>query len=682
MTTNRLANETSPYLLQHSDNPVHWQPWDEQSLAKAQAHNKPILLSIGYAACHWCHVMAHESFENPEIAALMNRHFVNIKVDREERPDLDSIYQSALALLGEHGGWPLTMFLTPKGEPFWGGTYFPPEPRYGRPGFPQILGGISEVYAKEPEKVEKNVAGLGNALQKLSDNLKGDALSLGQITEVAERLVRECDPVNGGIGQAPKFPQPSILKLFWRAWKRTGQDQFRQAVELALTRMSQGGIYDHLGGGFARYTVDERWLIPHFEKMLYDNAQMLDVLTWAWQDSRNPLFEQRIRETIDWLLREMLAQETSDDDTKVDAFAATLDADSEGEEGKFYIWSESEVDEVLQSKSAAFKAAYEVTAGGNWEGKTILNRLHDPVPLSDMEEAALKQSRDLLFQRRKERIHPGWDDKVLADWNGLMIAALARSGTVFDEDDWIEAAERAFSFICERMMPDGRLHHSWRRGHLKHAATLDDYANLNEAALALYQATGGVGYLKQAESWCETLDRHYWDQAESGYFFTADDARDLIVRSKSAHDNAVPSGNGTMVSVLTQLYHLTGNDHYRKRAETLVMAFTGELSRNFFPLSTLLNGAEFLQSAQQIVIVKRKESDDETTFLDCLRGRSLPNAIVQVIESDGRLPEKHPAYGKGLVDGGPAVYLCQGQSCSLPVTNAEGLLTALGVTGI
>ncbi|TQV79976.1 thioredoxin domain-containing protein [Denitrobaculum tricleocarpae] len=677
MTANRLANETSPYLLQHQDNPVHWHPWDEAALETAQRENKPILLSVGYAACHWCHVMAHESFENAEIAALMNRHFVNIKVDREERPDLDSIYQSALALLGEHGGWPLTMFLTPKGEPFWGGTYFPPEPRYGRPGFPQILSGIAEVYAREPEKVEKNVAGLGNALAKLSDNLKGGTVSLAQINEMAERLVKECDPVNGGIGQAPKFPQPSILKLFWRAWKRSGQTVFRQAVERALTRMSQGGIYDHLGGGFARYTVDERWLIPHFEKMLYDNAQLIDVLTWAWQESESPLFEQRVRETVDWLLRDMMAQESENSDSKVDAFASTLDADSEGEEGKFYVWQESEVDEVLKEASPAFKAVYDVSAVGNWEGKNILNRLRDTAILSASEEKELKSARDKLFDRRKDRIHPGWDDKVLADWNGLMIAALARAGRAFKEPDWVAAAEKALAFVQETMMPEGRLHHSWRRGHLKHAATLDDYANLTDAALALYQVTGKNTYLDQAESWCQTTDRHYWDHRDGGYFFTADDAKDLILRSKSAHDNAVPSGNGTMVAVLTQLFHLTGNDAYRERAEQLVTSFTGELERNFFPLSTLLNGAEFLQSSQQLVIVKRPNSNDEEVFIDVLRDLSLPNAVFQVISGDESLPETHPAHGKGLVDGKPAVYLCQNQSCSLPMTDANAVLLAL-----
>ncbi len=681
MTNNRLAQETSPYLLQHQDNPVHWQPWDDDALKTAEAEDKPILLSIGYAACHWCHVMAHESFESPEIAALMNEHFINIKVDREERPDLDSIYQSALALLGEHGGWPLTMFLTPKGEPFWGGTYFPPEPRYGRPGFPQILLGISEVYRTEPEKVKKNVAGLGSALRKLSDNLPGAQVTPDQITQIAERLLRECDPVNGGIGQAPKFPQPSINKLFWRAWKRSGQPAFRNAVELALTRMCQGGIYDHLGGGFARYTVDERWLVPHFEKMLYDNAQILDLLTWAWQDSGNPLYEQRVRETVGWLLRDMLAQESDQGTAKVAGFASTLDADSEGEEGKFYVWSEAEIDELLQDRAPAFKATYEVSAGGNWEGKNILNRLQDTTLLSEEEENALAESRALLFERRKDRIHPGWDDKVLADWNGLMIAALARTGSIFSETAWVEAAAGAFAFVCERMMPDGRLHHSWRRGQLKHAATLDDHANLAEAALALFETTGQESYLSSAIDLCATLDRHYWDEAGGGYFFTADDAQDLIVRSKSAHDNAVPAGNGTMVGVLTRLYHLTGEDSYRARAEQLITAFTGELNRNFFPLSTLLNGAEFFQSAQQIVIVTRPGSDDAAPFLAAVHSLSLPNAILQVIPADQELPEGHPARGKGLVDGRAAVYLCQGQSCSLPMTAANELLTALQGTG-
>jgi uncharacterized protein YyaL (SSP411 family) len=373
---NRLSEETSPYLLQHKDNPVHWQPWSEDTLALADRLQKPILLSVGYAACHWCHVMAHECFEDPEIADLMNRLFVSIKVDREERPDIDGIYQSALALLGEHGGWPLTMFLTPAGEPFWGGTYFPPAPRFGRPGFPQVLQGVADIYAGEPEKVEKNVSALTSGLQQLSQTEAGQSISLETITEIARRLVRQFDPFEGGLGSAPKFPQPANLKLLWRAWLRSGAEPFRQAVELTLTKMSQGGIYDHLGGGYSRYSVDNQWLVPHFEKMLYDNAQLVQCLTWVWQSTNSDIYAQRVHETIDWVLREMIAA-ADHTGRPAGAFAASLDADSEGEEGLFYLWREEEIDQLLGPEAALFKQIYDVSPGGNFEGRTILNRSRD-----------------------------------------------------------------------------------------------------------------------------------------------------------------------------------------------------------------------------------------------------------------------------------------------------------------
>ena len=416
--------------------------------------------------------MAHESFENEEIARLMNELFINIKVDREERPDIDTIYQSALALLGQQGGWPLTMFLTADGAPFTGGTYFPPDPRFGRPGFPQVLQTIAGAHAESPDKVAQNVSALQDALVKLSQNQGGDAIPLSLHDEVAGRLVREIDPFNGGIGRAPKFPNPTILKLLWRAWKRTKAEPHRNAVELTLTRMCQGGIYDHLGGGFARYAVDDRWLVPHFEKMLYDNAQLIDLLTWAWQDSGNPLYEARVRETVAWTLREMLADSDGSGRTPVAAFAASFDADSEGEEGLFYVWTEDEIDRLLGPDAEAFKAAYDVTGAGNWEGKTILNRSQKPELGDPDQEARLARSRVVLLEARKSRVWPGWDDKVLADWNGLMIAALANTAPVFGEPAWLGAAEAAFRFVLDEMTEDGRLRHSWRHGRARHPATL------------------------------------------------------------------------------------------------------------------------------------------------------------------------------------------------------------------
>src|SRR5215469_4910453 len=419
MDRNRLGDETSPYLLQHKDNPVHWRAWGEEALADAKAQDKPILLSVGYAACHWCHVMAHESFENPAIAGLMNDLYINIKVDREERPDLDAIYQHALALLGEQGGWPLTMFLSPDGEPFWGGTYFPPEPRWGRPGFAQVLQGIAQTFRAEHDKVEKNVLPL-----------------------------RDVDPLNGGIGTAPKFPQCGIFELLWRGWKRSRQAPFRDAVLRTLTTICQGGIYDHLGGGFARYSVDARWLAPHFEKMLYDNAELIDLLTLVWQEVRDPLYAQRVAETIGWLEREMV--------TSSGGFASSLDADSEHEEGKFYVWSAAEIDSLLGDDSAVFKDFYDVSPDGNWEGHNILNRLDHPALADEATETMLARCREKLFAVRIPRVRPGLDDKVLADWNGLMIAALAHAGLVFQRPDWLALAERGFAFVERDMAaPDG-----------------------------------------------------------------------------------------------------------------------------------------------------------------------------------------------------------------------------------
>ena len=680
VTENRLARETSPYLLQHRHNPVDWHPWGQAALDEAEAASKPILLSVGYAACHWCHVMAHECFEDPAIAAIMNSHFVNVKVDREERPDVDAIYQSALALLGEQGGWPLTMFLTPQGDPFWGGTYFPPEPRYGRPGFPQILERVAELYVAERNKIASNVGALRDGLEKLSRNQRGAEITLAEIEQIAQRLVDQIDPQQGGIGGPPKFPQPTILKLLWRAWKRGGNVDYRDAVALTLMRMSQGGIYDHLGGGYARYTVDGKWLVPHFEKMLYDNAQMIDLLTWAWQDTGEPLFEQRLRETVGWVLSEMIAPQSAEPGAAPsDAFASTLDADSEGEEGRFYVWTEAEIDAALGQGAAAFKAAYDVTPEGNWEGKTILNRSHEPTLGTPETEAQLARARDHLLEIRDKRVRPGWDDKVLADWNGLMITALTRAALAVDAAEWLEAAQDAFDFVAERMVEDGRLRHSWRHGVLKHPASVDDYANMTEAALVLYEATGRVRYLIQAEAWIGILDAHYWDTEAGGYFFSADDTSDVPLRTKNVYDNAVPAGNGVLVGVLIRLFHLTGKESYAQRANDLVAAFAGEIGRNFFPLSTFLNGCEFRSGALQIVVRGQREAPDTQALLRIIWSRCLPNLVLQVLTPSAELPLGHPAEGKELVGDKATVYICRGQTCSLPITDPDELRQALSV---
>jgi len=667
---NRLGEETSPYLLQHKDNPVHWQPWGPGALAAAKAGDKPILLSVGYAACHWCHVMAHESFENPEIAALMNDLFVNIKVDREERPDLDAIYMNALHLMGEQGGWPLTMFLTPEAEPFWGGTYFPPEPRWGRPSFPQVLTSIANAYRDKREDVSKNVAALRDGLRRLGQPEAGGGIAPELFDNIAERLLREVDPLNGGIGTAPKFPQCGIFELLWRAWKRTGQEPYRDAVLRTLTTISQGGIYDHLGGGYARYATDARWLVPHFEKMLYDNAELVSLLTLVWQETRDPLYAHRVAETMDWLQREMTGPEGG--------FYSSLDADSEHEEGKFYVWSEAEIDSVLREHAALFKRFYDVSAEGNWEEKNILNRLNHPALADEATEAELARCRELLFKARGPRVRPGLDDKVLADWNGLMIAALAEAGLAFERPEWMALAERAFGFIRRDMTAaDGRLRHSWRAGKAHNPATVDDYANLCRAALALHEATFEEAYLLQARNWIDVLDRHYSDEDGGGYFFAADDTQDLIARAKTASDAAVPAGNGTMVGVLTRLALLTGEDGYRRRAEAIIAAFSGEHGRNFFPLATLINNAELAQRPVQIVVVGKP---DDTAFAELRRAVyrvSLPSRVVLVAPRGAEVPADHPAHGKGLVGGRAAAYVCEGPVCSLPLTEPQALLDHL-----
>lgn len=677
MDRNLLDDETSPYLLQHKDNPVHWRSWGPAALEEARNTNKPILLSVGYAACHWCHVMAHESFEDEAIAGQMNALFVNIKVDREERPDIDAIYQHALGLMGEQGGWPLTMFLTPDGEPFWGGTYFPPESRWGRPGFPQVLERLDEIYRNEPELVEKNRAGLTEALANLSAvEADGSRLRADSIEQVAGTVINQIDFELGGLSGAPKFPQPSLLKLFWLAWRKTREPDYKRAVTFSLDRMCEGGIYDHLGGGFSRYSVDARWLVPHFEKMLYDNAQLLELLCLAWQADATPLFEARVRETCGWLLREMIAENG--------AFAATLDADSEGEEGKFYVWSQSEVDALLGKDAGSFARFYEVSEGGNWEGKTILNRLHLSAKPSEDDESWLAPLRAKLLAARDGRIRPSWDDKVLADWNGLMITALVGAASVFEVPDWHLAAMDAYGAVMKDMSRQDesdhlRLHHSFRAGQAKHEGVLDDYANMARAALALYEACGAERYLADARALVASADEYFWDSA-GGYFFTASDAEALIVRTKNAIDSALPSGNAVMLDVLARLYLLSGEEHYTARAASVVEAFSAKAVRQAGAFAALITGFDSLSQMKQIVIIGSYEDRASQTLIQAVHGCPLPDRLLHVIAPGTTLPDQHPAAGKTQEGGKATAYLCTGRVCSLPITEPKALAAALEET--
>jgi hypothetical protein len=671
---NLLRRASSPYLLQHADNPVHWRPWGPEALAEAQASGKPILLSVGYAACHWCHVMAHESFEDPDTAALMNARFVNIKVDREERPDIDALYMGALHLLGEQGGWPLTMFLTPKGEPFWGGTYFPPEPRYGRPSFRQVLEGIAAAFRAEDGKVMQNVAVLRGALARMAAAAPGplpDAETLGR---VALGLVRATDPTEGGLAGAPKFPNPPVFRFLWQMRFRLGQPACAQALDLLLRRMSQGGIYDHLGGGYARYSTDAIWLVPHFEKMLYDNAQILELLAFAHAARPDRLFAERAAETVGWLLREMLAAEDGD------AFASSLDAESEGEEGKFYVWTADEVDALLGQDSPLFSETYDVDAAGNWEGRVVLNRRQRPEMLGESDEETLARCRAKLFEARAGRVPPGRDDKVLADWNGLVIAALVRAGAVFGRPDWLGAARRAFDTVATRMAaPDGggRLMHALRHGQASAAGLLEDHAAMARAALALFEAMGEDRHLRHALRWAEAVERHF-AAPDGGYFTSADDAGDVLVRGRTAGDNATPSGNGMMAEVQARLFHLTGDDRWRRAAEATIGAFAGS-GNALAAMPGLLAASDLLSEAACVVVAGPAGGGDPAVEALVRTVLAHPDPALALLRAPdpAALPPGHPASGKGTVEGAPAAYVCRGGVCSMPVTDPAALLTAL-----
>jgi uncharacterized protein YyaL (SSP411 family) len=676
---NRLASATSPYLLQHAHNPVDWWQWGPEALAEAKRANKPILLSVGYAACHWCHVMAHESFEDEATARVMNELFVNIKVDREERPDIDQIYMNALHLLGEQGGWPLTMFLTPKGEPVWGGTYFPKESRYGRPAFTDILHEVARLFREEPDKIEQNRAALLARLAQKARPAGKVTLGLEQLDAAAQQLGNAFDSVHGGLRGAPKFPQPPLLEMLWRAGLRSGDARFFEVVEHTLERMSEGGIYDHLGGGFSRYSVDEKWLVPHFEKMLYDNAQLLELLALAYQRSGHALFAERARETVAWLSREMVTGEG--------AFAASLDADSEGEEGKFYVWSLAEIEAALGADAADFAAQYDVTPGGNFEGHNILNRLKDlPRNMEDTgggasagghtpaEDAArLSMLRGKLLEIREKRIRPGRDDKVLADWNGLMIAALVNAGIILDEPSWLVMAKRAFDFIARSMAKGARLGHSWRAGQLLFPGLASDFAAMIRAALALYEATGARGYLEQALTWQRAFDAHYADADSGGYYLSADDASDLLLRPHATTDDATPNPNALAAQNLVRLAVLAGDDAWREKADRLIENILAAAAQNLFGHIALLNALDLRLRGAEIVATGQEA---ERFAQAALKLPFLDRIVLRAANAAG-LPAIHPAQDKVKAASSSAAFICVGQRCSLPITDPGQIAAAV-----
>ena len=667
MSENRLKHETSPYLLQHQDNPVHWWAWGPEALAEAKRTNKPILLSVGYAACHWCHVMAHESFEDEPTAEVMNELFVNIKVDREERPDIDAIYMGALHRLGEQGGWPLTMFLDSTARPFWGGTYFPKQQRFGRPAFVTVLLRLAEAYQSQPEQVASNAERLLAAMRDVPGSQQDFVPGAALIQDLVARLSRAVDAEHGGLSGAPKFPQWNVFWLLWRGAIRFNNNAAKQAVITTLTNICQGGIYDHLGGGFSRYSVDEFWLVPHFEKMLYDNALLIDLLTEVWRETQDPLFAVRIAETVSWLEREMIAEGGG--------FAASLDADSEGEEGKFYVWTAAEILDVLGADGAAvFGKLYGVTAEGNFESHTILNRLDSMALLSATDEARLSEMRRKLFARRAPRVRPGWDDKVLADWNGLMIAALSRAAIVFGNPEWLAMSERAFVFITDTMcIGSDRLWHSHRAGKNTAPATASDYANMIHASLRLYQATLKSGYLEHAKTWTAVLDTHYWDPTSGGYFTAADDTTDVIIRLKSASDDAVPSANTIQLSNLFALAALTGVTVYDARGETLLKAFSGAIANGPIGHCGLLAASMDAGALIQIVAV----DGGGEAFATSINRVSVPGAIEIRTATAHTAALAGPLAAKLGMSEGAKAYLCWGATCDAPETEPDALVMRL-----
>ncbi|WP_281299932.1 MULTISPECIES: thioredoxin domain-containing protein [unclassified Iodidimonas] len=661
MSDNQLRFESSPYLLQHADNPVDWRPWGPKALAEAQAQNKPILLSVGYAACHWCHVMAHESFEDPDIAEQMNRLFINIKVDREERPDIDTLYMSSLSLMGQPGGWPLTMFLTPKGEPFWGGTYFPAQASYGRPGFIEVLDRVAALYHSNREQVAENSTILMEHLEKLYEtkSLEGSQSIIEPhlLDQIATKLFHHMDPRHGGMAGAPKFPQPHMLEFLWRGAIRARQENWFQAVERALDQMALGGLYDHLGGGFSRYTVDERWLVPHFEKMLYDNAQLIALYTEVWRETRSPLYRLRVAESMEWLEREMITAEG--------AYAASLDADSEGVEGKFYVWTKAQIAALLSPEDAAlFCEHYDVRDEGNWEGVTILNRLHSAFPQMDETENRLAQCRAILFRDRTERVRPGLDDKILCDWNGLMIAAACKAASVFERPDWLERARHVFAWIKNTMSgPDGRLFHAARGGRITTVSLLDDHAQMIRAGLTLYETTAETRYLEQAILWAEKVEDLFKDEETGGYFTAAKDADDLLMRPKSAHDGAQPSGNATMLENFARLFAITGDLQWKKRADHLLATYSEPAIAQFFPHLSFLNACDTLFNSLEISLMQKDVQPLEGAFKATILGQSLPNAILNY-KQDRNLEADQ-------------MTLCTQQKCSQPITDLQAFATLL-----
>ncbi|MEK6408755.1 MAG: thioredoxin domain-containing protein [Acidobacteriota bacterium] len=680
--TNKLIDETSPYLLQHAHNPVDWYPWGPEALERSRSEDKPILLSIGYSACHWCHVMEHESFENEDIARLMNENFVCIKVDREERPDLDSIYMNAVQMMTGHGGWPMTVFLTPDLKPFYGGTYYPPTDSRGMPGFPRVLTSIADSYKTRRTDILASADAITAELKK-SDRFiaSNEMLTTEVLNQAFSGLAGSFDSKHGGFGSAPKFPPSMTLMSLLRHHKRTHSPEALNMVETTLQKMAGGGMYDHLGGGFARYSVDARWLVPHFEKMLYDNALLTRIYLYAYQETKNPVYRRIAEETLEYIIRDMT--------DRSGGFYSSEDADSEGEEGKFYVWTRAEVLSILGGEDGeTFCDFFDVTEEGNFEhGNSILN-----TPRSLEEFAAEKGGsveeigriinacKRKLFYAREQRVRPGRDDKTLAAWNGLMLTAFAEAANILGRDDYREVAVRNAEFLTTQLMKDGRLLRTYKAGQAKLNGYLEDYAYVIEGLLAVYEATFEMRFFTQARQLADTMIARFWDEQDGGFYFTSSDHEELITRTKDYFDNATPSGNSVSAIALLKLGLLTQGQEYSRCAVTILRAMRPAMSRYPSAFGYMLGALDFyLSEPKEIAIAGKLDSHEVRSFVEEIHSRYLPNKVVAACEpgAEGAASEIQLLMGRTAIDGKATAYVCRNYTCLKPATTVEELAARL-----
>jgi len=682
--SNRLSGETSPYLLQHRHNPVDWFPWGPEALARSRAENKPIFLSIGYSACHWCHVMERESFENAAIAEMMNQRFVNIKVDREERPDLDNLYMAAVQAMTGHGGWPMSVFLTPDLQPFYGGTYYPPTDSRGMPGFPRVLLSVERAWQERRDEIAAAALDMTRQLQTAGDvPSSGGDLGATLLDDAARSLGRMFEPVHGGFGSAPKFPHPMDLRVLIRHHARTGDKHALHMVRLTLDKMARGGIYDQLGGGFARYSTDEQWLAPHFEKMLYDNALLTTVYLEAFQLTKDPEYATIARETIDYILGRMTGPEG--------AFYATEDADSEGVEGKFYVWTLVEITEILGADRAkTFAAVYDVAEGGNWEHKTILN-LAEPIPAVAKrlarDESSLRselaEARAKLLAARETRIPPAVDTKVLTSWNGLMLAALAEASTILKEPKYAQAASKAADFLLKTMRtPEGRLLRTYKDGQAKLNAYLDDYANLIDGLTRLFEATGDRRWIEAALDLIRVMVDEFHDDTKGGFFYVGTSHETLIARQKDAYDNATPSGNAMAATALARLSALTGRNDLDMLARSTLQSVQMVMERMPTAAGQSLVALDFLIApSREYAVIAGTNLQEFQVALQAISARFDPHKVVAPTPGpvSPELSRAVPLLAdRPAKDGQVTTYICENFACQSPVVGVEALKSALG----